>query len=56
MNQKQAIQRNFGRRGDSYDRYARVQPWMAAELLRGCRETLIRARAILEVGCGTGYF
>lgn len=55
MNQKQAIQRNFGRRGDSYDRYARVQPWMAAELLRGCRETLIRARAILEVGCGTGY-
>lgn len=55
MNQKQAIQRNFSRRGVTYDRYARVQPWMAAELLRGCREALARARSILEIGCGTGY-
>jgi malonyl-CoA O-methyltransferase len=55
MNQKQAIQRNFSRRGGTYDRYARVQPWMAAELLRGCREVLVHARDILEVGCGTGY-
>lgn len=55
MNQKQAIQRNFSRRGATYDRYARVQPWMAAELLRGCREALAGARDILEVGCGTGY-
>lgn len=55
MNQKQAIQRNFSRRGSTYDRYARVQPWMAAELLRGCREPLVKARSILEVGCGTGY-
>jgi malonyl-CoA O-methyltransferase len=28
---------------------------MAAELLQGCREALGGARAILEVGCGTGY-
>ena len=55
MNHKQAIQRNFGRRGASYDRYARVQQWMAAELVRGCREALVRARSLLEVGCGTGY-
>lgn len=55
MNQKQAIQRNFSRRGETYDRYARVQPRMAAELLRGCREALAGARDILEVGCGTGY-
>lgn len=55
MNHKQAIQRNFGRRGATYDRYARVQQWMAVELVRGCRKTLTRARYILEVGCGTGY-
>jgi malonyl-CoA O-methyltransferase len=55
MNHKQAIQRNFSRRSATYDRYARVQPWMAAELLRGCREALVRARGILEIGCGTGY-
>lgn len=55
MNHKQAIQRNFARRGATYDRYARIQQWMAAELLRSCRATLVRARFILEVGCGTGY-
>jgi malonyl-CoA O-methyltransferase len=55
MNHKQAIQRNFARRGATYNRYARIQQWMAAELLRGCREALLRARSILEVGCGTGY-
>lgn len=55
MNHKQAIQRNFARRGATYDRYARVQQWMATELLQGCREALVKARAILEVGCGTGY-
>ena len=55
MNHKQAIQRNFSRRRATYDRYARVQPWMAAELLRNCREALAKARDILEVGCGTGY-
>ena len=55
MNLKQAIQRNFGRRGDSYDRYARVQQWMGVELVRGCQEALVRARSLLEVGCGTGY-
>jgi malonyl-CoA O-methyltransferase len=55
MNHKQAIQRNFARRGATYNRHARIQQWMAAELLRGCREALLRARSILEVGCGTGY-
>jgi len=55
MTHKQAIQRNFRRRGATYDRHARVQQWMAAKLLQGCRESLLRARRILEVGCGTGY-
>jgi malonyl-CoA O-methyltransferase len=55
MTHKQAIQRNFGKRGGTYDRHARIQQWMAAELLQGCREALRRARRILEVGCGTGY-
>jgi len=54
MTHKQAIQRNFAKRGASYDRYARTQQWMAAELLEGCREDVVRARRILEVGCGTG--
>ncbi len=55
MTHKQAIQRNFARRGASYDSHARIQQWMAAELLQGCRDALLGARAILEVGCGTGY-
>jgi malonyl-CoA O-methyltransferase len=55
MTHKQAIQRNFARRGATYDRHARVQKWMAAELLQGCRLFLQRARRVLEVGCGTGY-
>ncbi len=28
---------------------------MAAELLRGCRQAILQARRILEVGCGTGH-
>ena len=55
MTHKQAIQRNFARRGATYDRHARIQQWMAAELLQGCRKALQRARRILEVGCGTGH-
>jgi malonyl-CoA O-methyltransferase len=55
MTHKQAIQRNFRRRGATYDRHARIQQWMAGELLQGCREALRRAQHILEVGCGTGY-
>jgi len=55
MTHKQAIQRNFRRRGATYDRHARIQQWMAAELLRGCQEGVRRAGRILEVGCGTGY-
>jgi malonyl-CoA O-methyltransferase len=55
MTHKQAIQRNFARRGATYDSHARIQQWMAAELLRGCRQAVIRARRILEVGCGTGH-
>ncbi len=54
MNQKQAIQRNFARRGATYNRYARIQQWMAAELLRLAQEAVRTARDILEVGCGTG--
>jgi malonyl-CoA O-methyltransferase len=55
MTHKQAIQRNFARRGATYDSHARIQQWMAAELLRGCRKAVLRARHILEVGCGTGH-
>jgi|YelNatPaOPRAMG01_1025707.scaffolds.fasta_scaffold00446_8 malonyl-CoA O-methyltransferase len=55
MTHKQAVQRNFARRGGTYDRYAKIQQWMAVELLQGCREAVRRARRILEVGCGTGY-
>jgi len=53
---KQALRRNFARRGESYDSHATVQPWMGQELLRDCREEVLRARRILEVGCGTGSF
>jgi malonyl-CoA O-methyltransferase len=55
MTHKQAIQRNFARRGTTYDSHARIQQWMAVELLRGCRQALLGARRILEVGCGTGH-
>jgi malonyl-CoA O-methyltransferase len=55
MTHKQAIQRNFARRGATYDRHASIQQRMAAELLQGCREMARRAQRILEVGCGTGY-
>lgn len=55
MTHKQAIQRNFARRGATYDRHAKIQQWMAGELLQGCREAALRAHRILEVGCGTGY-
>jgi len=54
MTHKQAIQRNFARRGATYDSHARIQQWMAAELLRGCKEAVLQARTILEVGCGIG--
>lgn len=53
---KKALRRNFGRRGASYDRHATVQPWMGQELLKECREAVLRARRVLEVGCGTGAF
>lgn len=53
---KQALRRNFGRRWASYDRHATVQPWMGQELLRECREAVLRAGRLLEVGCGTGIF
>jgi malonyl-CoA O-methyltransferase len=55
MTHKQAIQRNFAKRGGSYDRHARIQQWMAAELLRGCSKAVLQARRILEIGCGTGH-
>ncbi len=55
MNQKQAIRRNFARWGVTYDSHAGVQQRMAAELLLLCREAVLKARRILEVGCGTGY-
>lgn len=55
MTHKQAIQRNFARRKGTYDCHARIQQWMAAVLVEGCRDAVRRARRILEVGCGTGY-
>jgi malonyl-CoA O-methyltransferase len=55
MSHKQAIGRNFGRRGATYDRSARMQQRMAEELLRGCWQAALQARRVLEVGCGTGH-
>jgi malonyl-CoA O-methyltransferase len=53
---KQGIKRNFARRAQSYDRHACMQRLMAQGLAAGAGEVMGRARRILEIGCGTGYF
>ncbi|MEW6388823.1 MAG: methyltransferase domain-containing protein [Thermodesulfobacteriota bacterium] len=55
MQIKQSIRRNFARRAASYDRQAAVQRFMGEELLALSEAALIRARRILEIGCGTGF-
>ncbi len=52
MNVKPSIRRNFARRADAH---ARVQRYMAGELLARCQPALAAAERILEVGCGTGH-
>lgn len=56
MEVKQGIRRNFARRARSYDRHACMQRLMAHGLVAVTREAMGRARRILEIGCGTGYF
>ncbi len=53
---KHGIRRNFARRVRSYDRHACMQRLMAHGLVAVAREVMGRARRILEIGCGTGYF
>ncbi len=53
---KQGIRRNFARRARSYDRHADMQRLMAQGLMARAASGLARARCILEIGCGTGYF
>jgi malonyl-CoA O-methyltransferase len=55
MEVKQGIRRNFARRARSYDRHAAMQRFMAHGLVAAAGEWLVRARRILEIGCGTGY-
>jgi malonyl-CoA O-methyltransferase len=55
MQIKESIRRNFARRASSYDRHADVQRFMGEELLALSEAALIRARRILEIGCGTGF-
>jgi malonyl-CoA O-methyltransferase len=52
---KQGIRRNFARRAGSYDRHAAMQRFMAHGLVAAAGKWLVRARRILEIGCGTGY-
>jgi len=55
MKVKQGIRRNFARRARSYDRHAAMQRFMAHGLVAAAGKWLVRARRILEIGCGTGY-
>jgi malonyl-CoA O-methyltransferase len=55
MGVKQGIRRNFARRARSYDRHAAMQRFMAHGLVAAAGKWLVRARRILEIGCGTGY-
>lgn len=55
---KQAVRRHFGRRARVYDRYAEVQRAMADALLArlaDVEEEPEAVRAVLDVGCGTGF-
>jgi malonyl-CoA O-methyltransferase len=52
---KFGLRRNFARRALSYDRHAGVQRYMAQVLLSLSQTAVGQARAILEIGCGTGY-
>ncbi|MTV47850.1 methyltransferase domain-containing protein [Heliobacillus mobilis] len=56
-NNKQLIQRNFGRHARHYDYYAEVQNWMAQQLLQRIQNLPVQTTeisSILEIGCGTG--
>ena len=53
---KHGIRRNFARRAQTYDRHACMQRLMAHRLVAVADEMISRARRILEIGCGTGYF
>ncbi len=53
---KPGIRRNFARRAASYDAHAGVQRLMGDQLLAAAAEFLPKARRLLEIGCGTGYF
>ena len=53
---KQLIIKHFSRAAADYDAYAQVQKKMALRLLAAAADTYKKApRAILEIGCGTGY-
>jgi malonyl-CoA O-methyltransferase len=56
MEVKHGIRRNFARRARSYDRHACMQRLMAHGLAVVAQDVIGRARRILEIGCGTGYF
>lgn len=52
---KRRLGRNFSRQAWRYDRYARVQRYMAERLLSYLQAVDRPWRRILEIGCGTGY-
>lgn len=52
---KKQVARRFGKMSSSYDKYARVQKYMALILANKVQRSGAYER-ILEIGCGTGYF
>lgn len=53
--EKGRLGRNFGRQAVQYERHARVQRTMAAQLASRLQALTRPPARILEIGCGTGY-
>lgn len=50
------VQHDFGKAASSYDSHAMLQRDVARDLFNMSRQTLSQSGAILDAGCGTGYF
>lgn len=53
---KERLCHNFSRRADCYDAAAVVQQQLARQLVQKLQDIQPRAEALLEIGCGTGFY